>query len=101
MESLKVRILEFTSYKIPDGKMVKVRVDVKNDSIQGITILGDFFLHPEDTLVEIEEELVGIVLEEESITNVIQRVLDTNSAVLIGASARDLAKAIMSARRTR
>ena len=101
MESLKVRVLEFTSYKIPDGKMVKVRVDVENDLIHDITILGDFFLHPEATLVEIEEGLVGTRLQEENITKVIQRVLDTHGAVLIGASARDLAKAIMCARRTR
>ena len=93
--------MEFTSYKIPDGKMVKVRVDVENDLIQDITILGDFFLHPEATLVEIEQGLVGTTMQEESITNVIQSVLDTHDAVLIGASARDLAKAIMSARRTR
>ena len=93
--------MEFTSYKIPDGKMVKVRVDVENDLIQDITILGDFFLHPEATLVEIEQGLVGTTMQEESITNVIQSVLDTHDAVLIGASARDLAKAILCARRTR
>jgi len=101
MESLKVTILEFTSYKIPGGKMVKVRVDVKNDSIQGITILGDFFLHPEDTLEEMEQGLVGTKAEEVSITSVIQSILDRHKAVLIGATARDLAKAIMIAHNAR
>jgi hypothetical protein len=98
MESFKVTILEFKSYKIPDGKMVKVRVDVKNDSIQDITILGDFFLHPEDTLVEMERGLIGTIAEEDTIASIIQGILDRHEAVLIGATARDLAKAIMSAR---
>ena len=99
MESLKVTVLEFTSYKIPDGKMVKVRVDMKNDSIQNITILGDFFLHPEDTLVEMERGLVGARADEDTIASIIQSILDRNEAILIGATAGDLAKAIMSARR--
>lgn len=100
MESLKVTALEFTSYKIPDGKMVKVRVDVQKNAIRDITILGDFFLHPEDTLPEIEQGLVGTTADEDSITDVIQSVLDAQKAVLIGATARDLAKAIMSAHQT-
>ncbi len=88
-------VLEFTSYKIPDGKMVKVRVEVRNDLIQRITILGDFFLHPEDTLEEMEQGLVGTRAEEDIIANVIQGILDGRNAVFIGATARDLAKAIM------
>ncbi|MFX1603638.1 MAG: lipoate protein ligase C-terminal domain-containing protein [Promethearchaeota archaeon] len=97
MESLKVTVLKFVSYKIPDGKMVKVRVDVRNDLIQGITILGDFFLHPEDTLEGMEQGLIGTRAEESTIARVIQNILDRHKAVLIGATARDLAKAIMMA----
>ncbi|UCH04693.1 MAG: hypothetical protein JSW05_00585 [Candidatus Thorarchaeota archaeon] len=93
--------MEFKSYKIPKGKMVKVRVNVDKNSIRDITILGDFFLHPEDTLPQIEQGLVGTTADEDCITDVIQSVLDTQNAVLIGASARDLAKAIMSAHETR
>lgn len=101
MESLKVTALEFKSYKIPKGKMVKVRVNVDKNSIRDITILGDFFLHPEDTLPQIEQGLVGTTADEDCITDVIQSVLDTQKAVLIGASARDLAKAIMNAHEPR
>ena len=93
--------MEFISYKIPDGKMVKVRVHVRDDSIQSITILGDFFLHPEDTLVEMEQGLVGARVEEDGIASIIQGILDKHEAVLIGATARDLAKAIMIAHKAR
>jgi len=96
-----VTVLDFVSYKVPDGKMIKIRVDVKYNSIRNITILGDFFLHPEEALEDIERGLINSKLDEDRITGVIQSILDGNRAVLIGASARDLAKAIMAAHQAR
>lgn len=95
MESVKVMSLGFVSYKIPDGKLVKIKLEVKEDRIHAVTILGDFFLHPEETLEAIEQGLLGVRLDEVEVSSAIQDVLDSHKAVMIGASAIHLARAIM------
>jgi len=45
--------------KVPGGKLVAVKVTYSR-KIEGIQILGDFFIHPEESLAQIEECLVGM-----------------------------------------
>jgi hypothetical protein len=97
MEPQAVIMMSYYSHKVPGGKLIKVRIEVKDDFIQSITLLGDFFLHPEDILEELEESLLGVQLSEDSIVENLQRVLKSNKAVLIGANATDFAQAIIAA----
>ncbi|MBU4222635.1 MAG: lipoate--protein ligase family protein, partial [Euryarchaeota archaeon] len=46
--------------KVKEGKVVKVEVDC-DELIRKVRITGDFFLHPEDILEEIEKSMVGLV----------------------------------------
>jgi len=89
--------MSYYSHKVTGGKLIKVKVDSKDESILDITILGDFFLHPEHVLEEIEVSLIGVRLSEDTITERLISVLEKNHAKLIGASARDFANAIMAA----
>lgn len=84
-------------YKIPEGKMLKIKVEFDGNVIRTISILGDFFLHPESTIEEIEKRLEGCEVNIELITSEVQIALHRMNAVLIGASALDIAKAIMRA----
>ncbi|MHA2025144.1 MAG: lipoate protein ligase C-terminal domain-containing protein [Candidatus Thorarchaeota archaeon] len=86
-----------SSYKIPDGKLVKVKLWVTSDRIDRITILGDFFLHPEETIETIETSLVGLAFNTNTLLNVITDVMRKSEATLIGAAPEDLARAIMMA----
>ncbi len=86
-----------SSYKVPGGKLIKVRVAVEDDRISRIIITGDFFLHPESTLPEIEESLLGCTLDKEKIAGRVQSALDANSAYAVGFTASDMAEAIMKA----
>ncbi len=45
--------------KVKEGKVVKIEIDC-DDIIRNIRITGDFFLHPEDILDEIEKSIVGL-----------------------------------------
>jgi lipoate-protein ligase A len=83
------------SYKVPGGKLVKAKVRVEAGRIAEIVILGDFFLHPEETLQKIEDALRGTLAEEASIERVISKVLTESDAIIIGATAQDMAKTIM------
>lgn len=82
-----------SSFKVPDGKLIKVKLWVLSGKISEIKILGDFFLHPEETLQELEDSLIGSTAEETSIERKISQVL--TNATLIGATAADIARTIM------
>lgn len=88
------------SYKVPGGKMIKIKVQTEGERIEDILILGDFFLHPESTLLQIETNLKGCGVDTQEIQNTISRVLSKENAQIIGASEADLARAIISAIRS-
>lgn len=85
------------SYKIPGGKLVKVKISITSGKIDQVRVMGDFFLHPEETIQVIEDSLIGCKEDENSITVVIEQVLNKSKATLIGAAASDFSKTIMMA----
>ncbi len=82
-------------YKVPGGKMLRVRLAASGDTIDHVIIMGDFFLHPEEMIQVIEGELAGQQIDKDVLTNIITRVLKNNNAVLLGASPEDIAHAIV------
>ena len=86
-----------SSYKIPGGKLVKIKLRTSSGKIAEVKILGDFFLHPEETLLKIEDSLIGSSADETAIGNLIAQTLTDSDAILIGATTADLAKTIMMA----
>jgi hypothetical protein len=89
-----VNMLE-ANYKVPGGKLVKVKLSIASEAIDQVRILGDFFLHPEETILAIEESLLGSKKDESLIEKTIERILNESDAILIGATAADLSKTIM------
>lgn len=87
--------------KIPGGKLIKVKFELNPDThtIQNISINGDYFLHPEDTITAIESALNGTALAEskEAIAKTISDELTKNNASFIGVSADDIAETIKEA----
>jgi len=84
-------------YKVEGGKMIKVQLAQKDEKIEKIRITGDFFLHPEDLIEEIEKMLIGSPLEQESISNSVSAFIEKKGATLLGAAPEDFAKCIMMA----
>ncbi len=78
--------------KIPGGKLVRVDVTFSPDRLESVKITGDFFLHPEDLLVEIESRLAGLALPlaRQKLAADLQALLDEQEATLIGFSPADL-----------
>ena len=97
MELLEVNAVRESNYKVPDGKLLKVKLRVVSEKIAEVKVLGDFFLHPEDTILKIEDALIGISYNETSVAKAIDEVLKVSGATLVGATATDIAKTIMMA----
>ena len=60
------------------GKIVKINLSYKEESqiIQSIKITGDFFIHPEEVIEELEKGLCGIKLEKEDLGNKMKLILE-------------------------
>lgn len=76
--------------KVKEGKVVKIEIDC-DDVIRNIRITGDFFLHPEDILDEIEKSIAGLDrnADEDTIISNIHRA--AGDAQMIGISPESIA----------
>jgi len=84
-------------YKVRGGKLIKVHLTMENEKIKEIKIMGDFFLHPEETIEDIERTLEGCPLEERKLSLLIKKVLENKQAVSLGVSPEDFARCIIMA----
>ncbi len=84
-------------FKVPGGKLVKVELAVSGQSIAHVRITGDFFLHPEDTILDIERDLQGVPLDHGAIRSQVERTLEKKGAQFIGATPDALARAVLMA----
>lgn len=84
-------------YKVEGGKLIKVQVSKIGEKIGFVKITGDFFMHPEDLIEDLEKSLLGCPLDEKTITEVIRRFIKDKGVVLLGVSPEDFAKCIIRA----
>lgn len=47
-------------YKVPDGKLVAVDLDVSDGKLSRVVVSGDFFLEPDESLNDIVRALTGL-----------------------------------------
>lgn len=83
----------FAVRKVKGGKLVRVRLIHDGESVRSVRITGDFLLHPEETLVDIEMGLCGIPIAagRDSFLGVVNEVAKRRNAHFIGFSAEDIA----------
>ncbi|MEM2320751.1 MAG: lipoate protein ligase C-terminal domain-containing protein [Candidatus Bathyarchaeia archaeon] len=84
-------------YKAEEGKLIKVQLVKENDRISFIKITGDFFMHPEELIEDLEKSLVGCVIDEKAIAETIRKFVEDRGVTLLGASPEDFAKCIVKA----
>ena len=83
------------AYKVTGGKMIRVSLGESNGKIREIKITGDFFLHPEELINELEDMLVGTPLNVKDLTSSIKMLMENRDATLLGASTKDFVKCIL------
>ena len=81
--------------KVKGGKLIEVAVDY-NGAISKVVITGDFFMHPESTLTDIEKQLIGANISdsEEEFTARISSAVEKKDVTMIGISPQDIARAV-------
>ena len=86
-------------YKVPGGKLIRVRVETETGRIRGIKFTGDFFLHPETDLEELERHLIGVEAEAEAVREMITKFFEKRGTILVGVSPGDFVKVVLKALR--
>jgi len=86
--------LEKAEYKVAGGKLIRVQLVKKGNKIEKLRITGDFFLHPEELIEDLEKALVGRVLNMSDLDEFIGAFIERRGAALLGASPEDFAKCI-------
>ncbi len=79
-------------YKVSGGKLLRLHVEIEDETIHSIKIAGDFFVHPESAITQIEQLLVGVKIDD--IVDSVNTFIKKNNIRLIGFDASDLADAV-------
>jgi lipoate---protein ligase len=80
-------------YKSQKLIRVKLEYDETENTINSITIAGDFFLYPEEALETLEAGLIGTKLQRNTLKNVIDNCLKNSQA--FGFDSTSLEEAIL------
>ena len=81
------------------GKLIRILLVSNEESIENISISGDFFTQPYTGAVEkLEESLVGVELTKDALSVRIKEVYETIGLMVFGASQDDFVKAILKAK---
>ncbi len=68
--------LKSAEFKAPNG-LIRIDLELDGDIISSISITGDFFMYPEDSLKQLEDTLVGAKADR---TSLLARVEDFYSS---------------------
>lgn len=76
-------------------KLLKISLeyDELTNTIHSIAITGDFFLYPENTLDDLETNLIGVKLEKDAVKQKIQESLENSE--MFGFDSESLTEAIL------
>ncbi len=88
----------YAEKKIPGEKLVCVDISY-SDKIEKLMITGDFFIHPERCIIDIERALEGVPLamNDMELRDIINNVVESHTAKLVGISAKGIVAAIRDA----
>jgi lipoate-protein ligase A len=85
--------LHEVDYKVPEGKLVRLRAQLDGDKLCSVTITGDFFLYPEERIAELEKALAGKRLEKVTLQKIVSQTL--SNCQMVGVSPEEFVIALL------
>ena len=81
-------------FKVPGGKLIAAEAEAEGGRIVRVKITGDFFMHPEEAIEELEVSLTGVPEDERSLEEAVNGFFGGRSIELIGVSPGDFVHVI-------
>lgn len=82
------------SYKATKG-LIRIKAEVESGYLRKILISGDFFMHPEDKLWNLEKFLIGTKISRDNILLKIKKFYESTGVLTPGVLPEDFTRAIM------
>ena len=86
-----------SEYKVPGGKLLRVKAETENGLITFLQVTGDFFMAPVTDLEELESLLLGGPAEYNFLKQTIRDFFNSKETKIAGASPGDFVKVITEA----
>jgi hypothetical protein len=87
--------------KVTGGKLFRVRLTMDMDGptpkMADLRLLGDFFMHPEDSVEDLEEAICDAYNSGQDLVTSIHDVLDRKGAIIYGGGPEDISGAVLDA----
>jgi hypothetical protein len=82
--------------KVVDGKLLRTFVTFDDNKIFKVVLTGDFFLHPEEKISEIEGIFFGksIFFDDSEVESLIDALLEKKKIVPVGINSRAIVKSV-------
>lgn len=84
------------THKVPGGKLLRMSLEYDTTVLLRAKICGDFFIHPEETIMDMERVLLSLPVESEMerIKELLDRAVNHHHAQLIGVDTKTIAELI-------
>lgn len=80
-------------YKVPAGKLLKIKCEVTDGVVNNFELRGDFFMYPEAALQELEQFVIGRILDENFVGE-LGAFIERNEINLFGFAPQDIYDAL-------
>jgi lipoate-protein ligase A len=82
-------------YKVPNGKLLKVTVEFSDNTLKKVQIKGDFFIHPEESLDELEIALENKEYSRAGISDIVGDFFAKAGVIAFGITPKAVVDAIL------
>ncbi|MCD6461422.1 MAG: hypothetical protein J7L61_01610 [Thermoplasmata archaeon] len=82
--------------KVEGGKLLKISFAVEDNMLARVRLHGDFFIHPEEAVEDMEGALDGCPAEKRAVAARLAEVVRDRGVEMIGISTEDIASLILS-----
>jgi len=80
-------------FKVPGGKLMAAETEAVDGRLVRVKITGDFFMHPEEAIEDLEAAVTGVPTDT-GLEEAVERFFGSRSIDLIGASPADFIRVI-------
>ncbi len=89
----------WAEHKIKGGKLIQCEIDLEEGKLSRVRFYGDFFMHPETAVEELENRLEGMTMDQATVE--VEKYFSHRQVKMFGVSVRDFSNILNKAANSR